>query len=47
MPDIELDLNDQQLVRRNKLADLRAAGIDPYPQRLASARTHIRGGPTG
>ncbi len=40
MPDSELDLNDQQLVRRNKLTDLRELGIDPYPQRLAHPRTH-------
>nr|MCU0510155.1 lysine--tRNA ligase [Anaerolineae bacterium] len=40
MPDTELDLNDQQVVRRNKLADLRAAGMDPYPQRLSRPRTH-------
>ncbi len=40
MPDNDLDLNDQQLVRRNKLTDLRELGIDPYPQRLSRPRTH-------
>jgi lysyl-tRNA synthetase, class II len=40
MPDTDLDLNDQQLVRRNKLIDLRELGFDPYPQRLARPRTH-------
>lgn len=36
----EQDLNDQQLVRRNKLADLRAIGLEPYPARLPHPRTH-------
>jgi lysyl-tRNA synthetase class 2 len=36
----ELDLNEQQLVRRAKLDDLRQAGIDPYPPRLPWERTH-------
>ena len=40
MADSELDLNDQQLVRRNKLVDLRGMGIDPYPRRLTRSRTH-------
>jgi lysyl-tRNA synthetase class 2 len=40
MADTELDLNDQQLVRRNKLVDLRSMGLDPYPQRLTRERTH-------
>lgn len=34
------DLNEQQLVRRNKLTDLRARGFDPYPARLPRSRTH-------
>jgi len=38
--DIELTLNDQQLGRRNKLGELRALGVDPYPQRLPWPRTH-------
>jgi len=38
--DNELDLNEQQLVRRAKLADLRAGGMEPYPQRLPWPRTH-------
>ncbi len=40
MEDNELDLNEQQLVRRAKLADLRAGGMEPYPQRLPWPRTH-------
>jgi lysyl-tRNA synthetase, class II len=40
MEDAALDLNDQQLVRREKLGELRALGIDPYPQRLRRPRTH-------
>lgn len=40
MEDNELDLNEQQLVRRAKLADLRAVGMEPYPQRLPWPRTH-------
>jgi lysyl-tRNA synthetase, class II len=35
-----LDLNEQQLVRRNKLNELRELGIEPYPQRLPRPRTH-------
>lgn len=40
MPDSDLDLNDQQLVRRAKLDDLRGLGREPYPQRLNRPRTH-------
>ncbi len=36
----EPELNEQQLVRRAKLDDLRAAGMDPYPPRLPWPRTH-------
>lgn len=36
----DIDLNEQQLVRRNKLADLREQGFDPYPARLPRPRTH-------
>jgi lysyl-tRNA synthetase, class II len=35
-----LDLNEQQLVRRNKLGELRELGMEPYPQRLPRPRTH-------
>lgn len=33
-------LNEQQRVRREKLAELRSLGIDPYPARLPRPRTH-------
>jgi len=36
----ELNLNEQQLVRRQKLTELRDLGIEPYPLRLPRARTH-------
>ncbi len=36
----ELNLNEQQQVRRGKLADLRGLGIEPYPARLPRPRTH-------
>jgi lysyl-tRNA synthetase class 2 len=36
----ESNLNDQQLVRRQKAADLRSRGIEPYPPRLPHERTH-------
>jgi lysyl-tRNA synthetase, class II len=36
----ETSLNEQQLVRRAKLHELRAQGIDPYPPRLPRERTH-------
>lgn len=36
----ETDLNEQQLVRRQKLSDLQASGNDPYPPRLPWPRTH-------
>jgi len=36
----ELELNEQQLVRRNKAAELRSLGLDPYPARLPWQRTH-------
>ena len=36
----ELNLNDQQLLRRQKVAELRRLGIDPYPPRLSRERTH-------
>jgi lysyl-tRNA synthetase, class II len=38
--DAELNLNEQQLVRRGKLPELRALGVDPYPPRLPRERTH-------
>ncbi len=34
------DLNEQQQVRRNKLADLRGRGAAPYPARLPRTRSH-------
>ena len=40
MEDDDLNLNEQQLVRREKLTDLRAIGVEPYPQRLPWPRTH-------
>lgn len=36
----EANLNEQQLIRRQKLGELAARGIDPYPPRLPQARTH-------
>ena len=36
----ELDLNEQQLVRRSKLAELAKLGQEPYPPRLPGTRTH-------
>ena len=36
----ELNLNEQQQVRRGKLDDLRGLGIEPYPARLPRPRTH-------
>jgi len=38
--DTYLNLNEQQLVRREKLIDLRNMGIEPYPLRLPWPRTH-------
>jgi lysyl-tRNA synthetase class 2 len=40
MDDIDPNLNDQQLVRRQKLAELQASGLDPYVLRLPWERTH-------
>ncbi len=40
MEETELNLNEQQLVRRNKLTELRDRGLDPYPARLPHPRTH-------
>jgi lysyl-tRNA synthetase class 2 len=34
------DLNEQQLVRRQKLAEMQASGSDPYVRRLPWERTH-------
>ena len=36
----DTELNEQQLVRRQKAAELRNLGIDPYPPRLPRERTH-------
>lgn len=36
----DIELNEQQLVRRAKLAEMREAGIDPFPARLPNDRTH-------
>ena len=36
----DIDLNEQQLVRRQKLAELQASGNDPYVRRLPWERTH-------
>ena len=36
----ETSLNEQQVTRREKLGELRALGIDPYPARLPAERTH-------
>ncbi|PKO22259.1 MAG: lysine--tRNA ligase [Chloroflexi bacterium HGW-Chloroflexi-1] len=36
----ELELNEQQLIRRDKAAELRGLGVDPYPARLPWQRTH-------
>jgi len=38
--DSELNLNEQQLVRRQKLTELRDLGIEPYPLHLPRERTH-------
>jgi len=38
--DTDLNLNEQQLVRREKLIGLRNLGIEPYPPRLPWTRTH-------
>ena len=40
MEDTDLNLNEQQLVRREKLVSLRDIGLEPYPQRLPWPRTH-------
>lgn len=40
MDDTELTLNEQQMVRRGKLAELHARGQEPYPARLPWPRTH-------
>lgn len=40
MEDTDLNLNEQQLVRREKLTSLRNSGIEPYPPRLPWPRTH-------
>ena len=40
MDETELNLNEQQLVRRGKLDDLRSRGLEPYPARLPLPRTH-------
>lgn len=39
MDEQELNLNEQQQVRRSKLDELRSRGIDPYPARLPRPRT--------
>jgi lysyl-tRNA synthetase class 2 len=36
----DIDLNEQQAVRRAKLAELRAAEVEPYPARIPRERTH-------
>jgi lysyl-tRNA synthetase class 2 len=36
----ETSLNEQQVTRRQKLGELRALGIDPYPPRLPAERSH-------
>jgi lysyl-tRNA synthetase, class II len=36
----DIDLNEQQLVRRQKLADMQASGSDPFVRRLPWERTH-------
>jgi lysyl-tRNA synthetase, class II len=38
--ELDLDLNEQQLVRRNKLPELRGMGVEPYPPRLPRERTY-------
>ncbi len=40
MDDTERNLNEQQLVRRQKLTELRDLGIEPYPLHLPRERTH-------
>ena len=40
MDDTEPNLNEQQLVRRQKLTELRDLGIEPYPLHLPRERTH-------
>ena len=40
MDEAELNLNEQQLVRRQKLTELRDLGIEPYPLHLPRERTH-------
>ncbi len=40
MEEQDLNLNEQQQVRRGKLDDLRGLGIEPYPARLPHPRTH-------
>jgi lysyl-tRNA synthetase class 2 len=42
--DTDPNLNEQQLVRRQKLAELRGLGIEPYPLRLPRERTHTAAG---
>ncbi len=38
--DTDLNLNEQQLMRRQKLAELQGLGVTPYPPRLPRPRTH-------
>ena len=40
MDEFERNLNEQQLVRRQKLTELRDLGVEPYPLRLPRQRTH-------
>ena len=40
MDETELIFNEQQLVRRGKLAELQEKGMEPYPARLPRERTH-------
>ena len=40
MDETELNFNEQQRVRRGKLAELHEKGMDPYPARLPRERTH-------
>jgi lysyl-tRNA synthetase class 2 len=42
--DTEPNLNEQQLVRRQKLTELRDLGIEPYPLHLPRERTHTAAG---
>ncbi len=44
MDDTQLSLNEQQLVRRQKLVELRSIGVEPYPLRLPRERTHTAAG---